>query len=334
VSGVLLAPLLAARWLGEVPPPPPQAIFALMELLKLVAMSVALGLTLTWNQTLGKLFAWLGDALNVTVFHHHPLGFIAHGLKAANDRVVNFLGHIALVNEGGMVTWISWTGNTTEHAAKAQAAHAESTTAAFDRLQTVFLPYFVTGKIAPLHKTIGQAKAAAHTATKAAGHATTQAKVATHTASHTKAIAQRTAIAVVQPRVGALEHWRVNVVKDLNWVRGRFKPLTFAALVAVALSRLGLGWLRCPSLLRMGRRIGCGGFAFAESLMALSFAPLLLQDACALVRQYERLAVAIQPALADFVLGVEGWVCGGPKSLPSGIVAGDLKRVAQLPSGL
>jgi hypothetical protein len=63
------------------------------------------------------------------------------------------------------------------------------------------------------------------------------------------------------------------------------------------------------------------------------FVPLLLQDACALVRQYERLAVAIQPALAEFVLGVEGWVCGGPKSLPSGIVAGDLKRVASFRPG-
>jgi hypothetical protein len=144
VSGFLLAPLLAARWVAEVPPPPPQAIFALMELLKLVAMAVALGTALVWNQTFGKLFAWLGGALNFKVLGQRPLGSLAHGLKVANDRVVNFLGGIALVNEGGMVTWISWTGNTTEHAAKEHAAVAESTTAAFDRMQTVFLPYFVT----------------------------------------------------------------------------------------------------------------------------------------------------------------------------------------------
>jgi hypothetical protein len=120
------------------------------------------------------------------------------------------------------------------------------------------------------------------------------------------------------------------------------------SLVLKAFGRLGLNFLRCqnvkdfgnelcPSppgsgrgLARFGRNFG----SLLGDLAALTFVPFLLTEACAIVTQIEKLAIAVQPEIDALVLGIEGFVCGGTANLPSAIEPSDLKRAAPLPSGL
>lgn len=62
-----------------------------------------------------------------------------------------------------------------------------------------------------------------------------------------------------------------------------FTKAAAATLVIAAFARLGLSWLRCPALSRVGRKIGCGGFGLMESLLALTFDAWLVTDLCRIV---------------------------------------------------
>lgn len=135
-------------------------------------------------------------------------------------------------------------------------------------------------------------------------------------------------------RVGRLERTQKAQAKSLSRVTARFKALAFAGAVALALSRIFGSWIRCPAIPRIGRKIGCRGFSFLDDLLALSFVPFLLTDACSMVRVIGGIADRVIPYLDELVLSVEGFVCGGTQALPSGIVAADLKHVSRLPTGL
>jgi hypothetical protein len=331
----------AHLYVGEAVPAAPAAVglaLAVAGLLAFTAFLVASGMLKLYAETLGAFIRWLASKIDVDLhiphFGGHPFRAVSHGLYAVDDQIRNAFAAAALRSESAASWCFSTAGNTIVWMARETADLAHDVWSALQHTTVATIPAAIRRAEAA---TLARLRALDHSIARVATRAQAQVRRLEH---------------VVDGLTGRIEHRipqalsRINsrldrLLRDGRGLRARVheieKLLTVAGatgLVALALRRLGLNWLRCPSLLRMGRRIGCGGFAFAESLMALSFAPLLLQDACALVRQYERLAVAIQPALADFVLGVEGWVCGGPNSLPSGTVAGDLKRVAKMPTGL
>jgi len=77
--------------------------------------------------------------------------------------------------------------------------------------------------------------------------------------------------------------------------------LAFAGAVALALSRLGLGWLRCNSLSRLGKRIGCGGFAALEDLLFGAVTALAVTDICEFANVAMGTAELIRPALLELV---------------------------------
>lgn len=89
------------------------------------------------------------------------------------------------------------------------------------------------------------------------------------------------------------------------------------ALVATALERMGLKWLRCPSLSRVGRKIGCGGFGIIEEFLAPAFEAILVVDICRFARLSQALAHEVSPALAVTLLTQEAFCFAGGESLPS-----------------
>jgi hypothetical protein len=121
-----------------------------------------------------------------------------------------------------------------------------------------------------------------------------------------------------------------------------------AAFVVRAFGRLGLNFLRCQNVKDFGNELcpsppgsGRGLARFGRNfgrllgdLAALTFVPFALTEACAIMGQIEKLAIAAQPAIDALVLSIEGFVCGGPTYLPSAIEASDLARGDALPSGL
>jgi hypothetical protein len=134
----------------------------------------------------------------------------------------------------------------------------------------------------------------------------------------------------------------------------RLKQLTFILVPALAsawliktLIRSGLRFVTCQNVKDFGNELcasppGTGrGLArfwrnfgsLLGDLAALSFVPLLLTDACRLMGVIEGLAIQAQPLIDDFVLGIEGFVCGGRESAPSGIVDSDYVRASSSLSG-
>jgi hypothetical protein len=89
------------------------------------------------------------------------------------------------------------------------------------------------------------------------------------------------------------------------------------SVVAIALSRLGLNWLRCDSLGRLGRRIGCGGFGLAEEFLAATFVGLAVTDLCDLAAAAAAVAEQMVPVLMELVDVEDALVgCHGATSLP------------------
>lgn len=75
----------------------------------------------------------------------------------------------------------------------------------------------------------------------------------------------------------------------------------FVGAIAVALARLELGWLRCPSLRRIGRGIGCGGFAALEDILFAGGEALIVTDLCDFAAAAETVAQALTPILIELV---------------------------------
>lgn len=113
--------------------------------------------------------------------------------------------------------------------------------------------------------------------------------------------------------------------------------LTRKAAVALTLAGilgLGMRWLRCAKVGKVGRAI-CGVNAGAlDFLLGSALLAFALSDVCRLVTGMQRAAEAFEPALLAFVNEVGGYVCGGKGSAPSGIVDSDWQPVTRLPSGL
>jgi hypothetical protein len=87
-------------------------------------------------------------------------------------------------------------------------------------------------------------------------------------------------------------------VKGLDKLLG---AAAFAGAVAVALSRLGMGWLRCPAVGRLGRKIGCGGFGFLETLLSDAIEAFIVTDLCDFIYLMGLAAEQIEPELLAFV---------------------------------
>lgn len=134
---------------------------------------------------------------------------------------------------------------------------------------------------------------------------------------------QHTITAGVLPRIGRLEREYDHVIdRDIAGLRSRTKaiegqytklwdyvrshPWTIVtdatvAAVAVSLGRLGLNWLRCPSLGRLGRRVGCGGFDLLEELFAASLTAFAVTDLCDFAAGVQVVAEELVPAFMALV---------------------------------
>ena len=127
----------------------------------------------------------------------------------------------------------------------------------------------------------------------------------------------------VLPRIGRLEREYDHIIdKDIAGLRARTKAVegeftklwdyvrshpwtivtdAFVGAVALALARLGLGWIRCPSLGRLGRRFGCAPWALLEDLLAASLTAFAVADICTFANVAMGTAEVLRPALLELV---------------------------------
>ena len=312
---------------------------AALGLLAFCGYLLAQGMSKAWNETLGAMIRWLAGKIDVPIsiphIHTiHPLRGLSHGLYALDKQILNAFNALALRAEHAAAWCFSTAGHIFWWSVHETADLAHDVLDAVQRTTVQTIPAAI--RRAEAH-TLDRLRGIDHAIGRLEAQARAQLKrlqVGIDRLEHriTSKIAHAEHAATA--RIGMTARQIRRLARRVTRTEHLLGASAMTAAVALALSRLGLNWLRCPALGRAGRKIGCKGFGLLDDLLAVSFVPLVLGDACKLVHGMQRLAVAVQPAIADFVLGVEGFICGGTSSLPSAIVKGDLKRVGALPSGL
>lgn len=149
------------------------------------------------------------------------------------------------------------------------------------------------------------------------------ASVAIHRIETLEKRLARQAVADVLPRVGRLEReighaveWDIPALRrrsvtierslDRLWQRIRrldkvIVDTAFVGAVAVALGRMGLGWLRCNSVRNIGKRLGCGGFGALEGLLFEAGVAVLATDICDVAGVTAEAAMVLRPVLMELV---------------------------------
>ena len=120
----------------------------------------------------------------------------------------------------------------------------------------------------------------------------------------------RAAEAQAERAIGNLWEW----TRAHAWVNATD---AFAFAVAIALTRLGLSWLRCPSLGRLGKRFGCAPWTLLEDLLAASLTAFAVADLCTFANVAMDTALLIRPALLELVDVEDALVgCHGASGAP------------------
>ena len=86
----------------------------------------------------------------------------------------------------------------------------------------------------------------------------------------------------------------------------------FAGAIAVALSLLGLGGLRCNSLLSSLRNRGCGLWQGLEDLLGLFVDAVLFVDLCRLLPELEQLFSLVEAPLVEVIASAADAACAQP----------------------
>jgi hypothetical protein len=292
-----VAPLLPAL---------PAAGEGLAALFPLLLWGLALALLIIWRHTIGALLEHLARMFNAvsipTPFGHvRPLGFVAAGLQAADYAVQQALSVSARATERAAVYLFHKSIASFESVGRELYRLAEDTGYAFLHFTHHTIPRLLRAGLHRVEHDVALNLRFLHKIE----HALVRPLMGrVHrleaTLEHDFGIARR-GIDVTKRDLTRAEKATERLAGRVHALEKRLGVGVFAGAVAVALGTLGLGFLRCPSFLRMGRRLGCGSFAFLEELLFSAGAVFALSDLCRFTGLVTVSAVAIRPALLDFV---------------------------------
>lgn len=323
---------------------------AIVVLGLVLRFGVAFALRWLWIITVGAVLGWLaGKFLSVNIGRVHPLAGIGRGIIAVNRDVTNALDRATLASEAAATQLFLAVGHQLERAGAELAGFAVAVVASVtgvvvqvpktaEKIAKATVGAAVVGLLAD---TVRKLTVAVQGIGRRVG--TLERSWRTQLSTFARGIdrirsrtipAIRTTVGRVTARVGRLERR----VASRSWWQTHIRAIAgtaaFAAAVGVALRRMGLNWLRCPSLGRVGRKVGCGGFAFLEALMFLPLVAIGLREMCSLVKPIQQVALAFEPLLIAFVSEVQGFVCGGREAAPTAMEDSDFQYVTRLPSAL
>lgn len=314
-----------------------------VELLPLLACLVALALILVSRQLASALFGvaksavgwipWLGSKVKGSLVH-------------IEQRINNYMSDVVDGLQGRIGAYFHALGNTLLSLGNELLGAAEA---------IAKLAWYVTGKwpIQVLFPQIGALRRLVDFArhrVKAVIHALEWVeKQVRHAGSGTIGGAIHGTLRPLTARIGRLERWSHSEVKwlghevavdlphdiaglrarDLSlsrlyerlWARvKRLDKLTGAlalsGVVAVALGRLGGGWIRCSNWRKVGR-IGCRmPLALIEAILGAGLDALVLADLCAIATLVERAVEQLEPGIRAVLDVADGALCGGRYSGP------------------
>jgi hypothetical protein len=238
--------------LGEAAPLAPELGYAAIALGAVLAFCVCWAARGLWQHTAHPFLQWLGDlALHIRIPFHHvtisPFGF-AHKL---DRQVFNYLTSAMFATEravvygmNGMASVFWWTVKSIEHLATGlyhvAAGVGVSSVNTITRTVTKTVAKPILKKLARL-----EAKAVHIERVIEKDIAKAEAKI--------KVLAS--SIAAELPHVGAFGRSIFNLRLRVNKLERKFGALAFAGTVALALAKLGLGFLHCKQVKDAGKKI-------------------------------------------------------------------------------
>jgi len=251
--------------LAEVVPPPavPAALYGLAALGTFVAFIALWGLQHGWDATLGTALRWLGDRFGAISIptgpfgHVHPFGFVADAFHAVDHNVSHALAAAALSCQHAFVYTSSHAAQMARLLAHEVAVGAEAVYAAFHHYGAVTLPRFGRHTLRHVQQFI---EALLVHALKGVAHSLATLLKALHLVraqAHSTAVAVEHGFAWTRSRFKTAERDIGRLGRRLTTLEKLATVAGLTGLVAAVLSRLGLGWLRCSNVRRVGKNT-CG----------------------------------------------------------------------------
>lgn len=225
-----------------------------------------------YRMTMGAALRWAADQLDGIriggrIFGGvHPFSPLAARLRNLDTTIMRYLGTAIEATSHAWKTGWNYTAYAFEQMGDAIAGAAEDTFHALDHYRRYVIPAALSAAVGPLAALVYQLRhlidAKAHVVIRTVVHTVTRIE-------HTT-VAKAVAIArpLPFPRLGQLEREAAATESRLRDYARRISPAALAAIVVATLARLGLGWLRCSRVNRLGRRV-CGmDESVLESLLA------------------------------------------------------------------
>lgn len=253
---------------AAVAPLAPLAGEAALALTLAAGFVVAFGLLYVYRSTLSRILTWLADelddvAVNVGFKTLHLFGPLSNLLRTVDDAIMDALGYFVKQTERGMVYFWHATTETFDLLGDFLTDFAETVAATLATLTATTIPNALLGV---------ESRVARRLAAIAAGVTWVRSVALPRVWGE---------IDGVRDRVGQLGR---DIARAAGRLRRLEKLLTAAgaaALVMVALKRLGLGWVRCTNVSKAGKRL-CG--MDLGTLDALLASTLLLSGAISVER--------------------------------------------------
>ncbi len=298
------------------------AVEGIAGLFLLLSFVVFTGLHRGWLATIGWLMHKIADWIDFTISlpfgkSIRPFENAASAIRKASDNVGHAFGYLALKSENGAVWFFHQARQMLVWTADEIAALAQDTWHGIDAVVTRDVPRIVGAKLRPITHGLRGIDA---TVTRLEHSLTKRLRGIDATLGRIERVVTRTLpheIAHVGTRVGT-------TAKQLRRLARRTSALERAtigagavALVGTALTGLGLKWLKCPALGRVGRKLGCGGFGLIEEFLSTTFEALIVIDLCRFAIAAQRLAALVVPQLGAVLLVPEAVCLGGGAQLPS-----------------
>ena len=275
------------RLVFEVAPVPAAGAAALyaIGLFALLGTMVAVGMQKAWAETLGSFLRHLAGWIDVKIplglgRSIHPFGSVSKLIRAADTQVFNAFGYLILKGETASAWCFSTAGNILAWMAAEIAdlardvlAYAQRTAVGTIPLEIGKLRRTVLDRLHGIDRTLGRIEAQARAQLKRL-----QVGIDRLTARLEKTLTH--AIAGVRARVGSLERTGTKTAKRVGALEKKWAIPAVTAVVATALARLGLRWIRCGNVTKAGKRI-CG--MDANMLEALLGETLLLTSSLSIV---------------------------------------------------
>ena len=259
----------------------------------------------------------------------------------AHKIVSTTVSHWAAAHVKVVARWFLHLNVLTHGTYTTHADFAETTAHGFERMRAIVIPREIKSLTGPIGKNATTALKHANAALArekalSASVATTHRAQVKMNVHYTHAIdlalpeqlgrirsrsaAQEKSISGLRGDVRAIEDGAIDTFK---WLRSH--PLSaatgvFAGAVAIALTRMGFGFLRCRSWQRVGRSLTCGMGNVLADLLEGVIAVLIVADLCALTKLMIGLAESapVQDALRVFIDGMdELLLCQGVSRPPA-----------------